>query len=370
MTKILKIIMLLGLLLYTLFVTTSTSLQVGGICLGMLALIPLLFFEHKRLKEAPFNLPILCFIITFILSSLFSHSIIASLDKTRSIVMKILVYYLVIMAISDIKWGRRLIYILLIVGGIGIIIKWQLGLYEYFERNRSLGQVLGMMLPLSICIFWFSPSIYQRIGFVVISFLLLTLLLLTLTRGAWIGALIAIAFMGTKHKRIWLLIPIFLYYGSIFPHAQKRTILTFKPHYSSNLCRIYIWKEALETIKENPILGIGASFKTSCMGSIHTHCHNNLINVAVSCGLLGLFAFIWLMIEIFKYSIKAIQDKNNPYFFLKLGIFSSLIDWFIHGLVDTTYLGKPGYLFWFLLGIMVVLERNVQNKDISNNHYL
>lgn len=353
---ILERIMLFGLLLYSLFLTTSTSLQVGGICLGILALIPLLFFDHKMLKDVPFNRPILCFIITLILASIFSQSPILSLKKTESIIRKILVYYLVIMAISDIKWTRRLIYILLIGGIIGAIIKWQCGLYGDIARNRTLGIILGMMLPIGLCLS-FSNSIYQKVSFGIISFFILTLLLLTSTRGAFLGILTAIAFMGIKNKKIWILIPIFLLYGSIFQEVRNRFILTLNPNYSPNLCRIYIWKDALETIKENPIIGIGASFKTSYMGEIHSHYHNNLLNVAVSCGLLGLFAFIWLMVRIFKYGIEAVKDKNNEYFFLKLGIFASLIAWFVHGLVDTTYLGKQGSLFWFLLGIMVVLER-------------
>lgn len=355
--RILEGIIILGLLIYSLFVTTSTSIQLGGICLGILPLIFLFFFEYKRLKDAPFNIPILLFIIVLILSSLFSQSPINALEKTGSIIRKILVYYLLVMALPDIKWIKRLIYILLIGGSIGTIIKWQCGLYEDLERNRTLGGSLGMMLPISVCMLWECKSLYQRISFGIISFIITTFLLLTLTRGALIGTLTAIAFMGTRNKKIWLLIPIFLFYAGMFPKVTNRALLTLDPNYNPNLCRIYIWKEALEIIKENPILGIGPSFKTSCMGEVHSHYHNNFLNVAVGSGLLGLFLFIWLMIAIFKYGMEAIYDKNNEWPFLKLGIFASLIDWFIHGLVDTTYLGCSGYLFFFLLGIMVVLKR-------------
>jgi len=370
MRKISERIILLGLLIYSAFATTSTSLQTGGICLGIIGLIPLIFLEYKSLKKIPFNIPILLFIISLIISSIFSKAPMESLNKTESIIRKILVYYLVVFGISDIKWAKRLIYILLISGGIGVIIKWQLGFYERLDSNRSLGGTLGMMLPISICFCLYLKPVYQRIGLGIISFIFLTFLLLTSTRGAWIGVIIAIISLGIlKDKRVWLLIPLFLLYGSIFPKVTNRAILTFNPNYSPNLCRIYIWKGALKTIKKNPILGIGASFEASERGEIslytgkfHSHCHNNFLNVAVSSGLFGLFAFTSLLTVIFMYFINTFH-KND---YLRLSLFASLIDWFFHGLVDTTYLGRLGYLFWFILGIMVILDRKCTN---THNEY-
>ncbi|MEW6680686.1 MAG: O-antigen ligase family protein [bacterium] len=361
MKEIPQRIILFGLIIYSTFVTTSTSLQRGGICLGILGLIPLFFLDYKRLKGIPFNLPILCFIIALILSSLFSQSPMASLLKTGSIARKILIYYLVTIGVSESKWAKRLIYLTLIGAGIGAIYTFAIESFHLSEKilsfNRSLGGACGMLVPLGICMCFIASLKVQRIGFSVISFFLLILLLLTSTRGAYFGAIIAIIFMSLGKKRVLLFLLIFLLFSFILP-INQRLIQTFNPNYFPNLERIYIWKKGLEIIKDNPLFGIGpAGIETIYNGNRQIrHYHNNFLEIGVKGGLLSLSAFIWLLVAIIRFCCKAL--KNEEHFVLKFGLCASLIDWFIHGLVDTTYVGNLGYLFWFILGLLVLLQRN------------
>ncbi|MEW6006959.1 MAG: O-antigen ligase family protein [bacterium] len=353
-------IILFGLIIYSAFATTSTSLQVGGICLGILGLIPLFFLDYKRLKETPFNLPILCFIISLIISSFLSQNPSASFAKTESIIRKILVYYLVIIGISEIKWAERLISLALIGGCIGAIytiIQYALSINTSLPFNRGLGGACGMLVPLSLCI-CFSSSLFQRIVFFAVFFLLSILLFLTSTRGAYFGVIIAIVFISIVwKKRALLFLLLLLIFSFVFP-MKERLIQTPNLNYFPNLERIYIWKEGLEIIKDNPLFGIGpAGIETIYNGNRQIrHYHNNFLEIGVKGGLLSLSAFIWLLVAIIRFCVRTLKDKGV--FVLKFGLCASLIDWFIHGLVDTTYVGNLGYLFWFILGLLVVLQRN------------
>ncbi len=318
-------------------------------------------------KKIPLNLPIICFILAFVLSSLLFQSPLIGLEKTEAIIRRIALYYLVVFGVKDRVMAKKLIYLLLIssaIWAVYIILQymWDIELFNIIipaSKNigaaRSIGETLGMIIPISLCYFLFASSLSQRIWLGTILLLLTSLLLLTLTRGAWLGLIFAIIFIATiKNKRIWLFILFFLIIAFLFPVTRNRVISIFDLKNSSNRYRIHMWKEGLKTFKNNPLFGIGSgNFKGPYGKEVSSHCHNNFLNVAVETGLTGLIVFIWLINACYRLVAKSIKDMDV----LKIGLSAGLIDWFVHGMVDVPYTGRMGYLFWFFVGMIVVINK-------------
>ncbi|HAW50063.1 TPA: hypothetical protein DCX16_03835 [bacterium] len=368
MEKIFQKIILFGLVVYIISATSSTSGQAIGVIIGIIGFIPLLFIKKDEIKQVPFNLPILCFFLTLILSTILSEEPGNGLKTINSLIRRIGLYYLVIFGVKELKTLNRLIYLLIIsasILAIYVFLQYSFG-FSLFNitfhgeeksiyGNRAIGEAVGMILPVALCVFIFSKSFYKRLFFGFSILTLSALLLLTTTRGAYLHVIIATIALGIiKYKKALFFIPVFIILTFLFPMTKGRIIKTLDLDYPNNAYRICMWKEGLETIKKYPLFGIGPGcFKAKFNGDVSVHCYNNLLNIAAEGGLISLFVYILLLSSIFCYLFKNLN--NDP---LKIGILASLIGWFFYGMVDLTYMGRLGYLFWFLVGCFVVLKRN------------
>ncbi len=209
-----------------------------------------------------------------------------------------------------------------------------IGMYEVY-RKRTLANIIG-------------------------SFVIAFALVLTQSRGALVGlagALIgAIYFYLSKRKvsyKNWALlgmIVVFIVGGYLVfkpdwsDHARKST--------SSNI-RYYIWTTSLEVIGKSPVLGVGISnyqnyFSTMTSDRVNypefispqaLTAHNIYLQFLATTGLVGLIAFIYLLIK-----SKFIR-KNGA---IGLAIFALLA----YGLVDTPFFRNDlAALFWILIAI-------------------
>lgn len=401
MKEIYEKIIFAGIVIYVISATTFTSGQVAGVILALIGWIGRMIMTKRfEITGTPLNMPILLFIIALFLATIFSPYPLESLSATESIIRKIALYYLVVCGIKDLSMAKRLIAILLIAASIeaiyiicqyfwgfklfGIIIHD--GVSKGLIYNRALGGALGIILPVGISFFLFSQNFYRRIIFGLISLLISLLLLLTSTRGAWMGVAIAIGFIGIfKARKILLfiiLVLILLFFISPKQTVNRserlpdRLLSIFK--YENNLCRMYLFRDTLKIIKDNPLFGIGpgnfkkvyySKYLSSEISALkefgHKHCHNNFLNVAVEGGLLGLGAFIWLIIASFCLSFKILKTAATEIFPLILGLFGGLITWLVHGMVDCTYIGGSAYLFWFILGMIILLGRAQGEQSLS-----
>jgi len=85
--------------------------------------------------------------------------------------------------------------------------------------------------------------------------------------------------------------------------------------YTANQDRFYMWYGAVRIFKDNPFFGVGTGgFATVLkqMGSpddpIIAHPHNDILYMAVSYGVIGVAAFLWLFGEIIK---NAFTQRHN-----------------------------------------------------------
>ncbi|MEX0877472.1 MAG: O-antigen ligase family protein [Candidatus Spechtbacterales bacterium] len=177
-------------------------------------------------------------------------------------------------------------------------------------------------------------SLVLFVGFGVINLALI----LSGTRGIWLASVVALfvvaLFKATKidkkYRRIVLssllvfLLMFPLYFGIVSfrqfqdtefdtsaSFARIRSIIDFGE--TSNQGRIFIWKKSIEYIVHSPVWGVGIGNypvvlnEPQSASAAGASAHNLYLHIASTIGIIGLLAFLWMMFEIVKESIKYLK---------------------------------------------------------------
>lgn len=180
-------------------------------------------------------------------------------------------------------------------------------------------------------------------------------LLLSLSRGGWLGLLIAVVvwvlWAGNKQIKKAALVGFvaIVCLVAIIPNFRYRVILPFKGEKSS-ISRFSLWNTGFKMIQSSPILGKGLTgfdknwYKyNSDSGLDHYNFpHNILLNFWVDTGILGVLSFTLVSLWLLWYSFRA---KNI--YAIGLGLF--IVAVWIHGQIDIPYLKNDLASLWWLI---------------------
>jgi putative inorganic carbon (HCO3(-)) transporter len=204
---------------------------------------------------------------------------------------------------------------------------------------------------------------------------MLVTLALTQSRAAWLGTgagLLVIASFGPRWLRATVAIVVvagclalcWLGPGSVADWLlavdSDRTIAP----------RFDIWLRAVHMMQDMPYTGVGLNMFSQTVNSLYplltvppekvlelTHAHNVLLQVAVDVGLLGLVAYLALLLGVgasWVYSWRHLASR--PMRALTVGLLSSMVAYHVYGLADCLTLGaKPGVFIWAQWGLMATL---------------
>ncbi|MCP4418993.1 MAG: O-antigen ligase family protein [Chloroflexi bacterium] len=146
--------------------------------------------------------------------------------------------------------------------------------------------------------------------------------------------------------------------------------------------RAGIWSRAIFALQDFPITGLGLNnfrhvvhisyplFDIAPSTDI-AHAHNHLLQAGLDLGLPGLVAYlaIWFIAAGMLWS-SWLQSSSVILHALALGCGAGLLAHFIYGITDVVALGsRPGFLFWFLLGIVMGLW-HYQHSSCPSLHQL
>lgn len=175
--------------------------------------------------------------------------------------------------------------------------------------------------------------------------------------------------------------PIVVYYGfttgqGIFVETASdikamsgtKALLGPGEKFSTGAIRLHIWRGCLEIIKDYPLFGIGqetmfsiypryrtlAHAKTEGQYSRSDRAHNDVIDVVVATGIVGLFSFLFLHITFLIIILRAIYRSYGRERVMLVGIASAWTAYHLNGLFS---FGTPcvNSMFWALSGIGAVL---------------
>jgi len=217
-------------------------------------------------------------------------------------------------------------------------------------------------------------------------------LFFTLSRAAWASVIVSFVFFGViylKHRDAHLsfcftkekVILAFLIIGisaTVLPSVIKKipepeiarlTSLGSPSIQNTVWIRWLEWKGALQVIKNAPIMGNGLGtfsilfpgnqppeFSSVCVkrDEFLRHAHNEYLEIWSEMGLLGLGAFLYMLVAAIISGTRLIKfNKNNASFFWLLGLISGLIGVSFHMLfsVSFRFIVVP-LIFWSYLGVI------------------
>jgi O-antigen ligase len=181
---------------------------------------------------------------------------------------------------------------------------------------------------------------------------------------AIIPALLVLGFMTERKQIILGLILISLIASPLFlPKAIKNRIMyTFtQPEHrgqikigairldTSTSERILSWKNTLQDWPKHPLLGYGVTG--------YPFVDAQYPRILIESGILGLFAFFYLLYSIFKVTLNNLKEFKTPYFQgLGIGFLAGFVGLTVHAIGANTFIivriMEP---FWFFVGIITVL---------------
>ncbi len=128
--------------------------------------------------------------------------------------------------------------------------------------------------------------------------------------------------------------------------------------YSSS-ARIFSWLDSFETWKKHPILGRGITGIGFLDGQY--------IRTLPEMGIIGLFAFLWLLWTIYKNSHGIYKQMDDNFFKgLSLGFIAGFIGLAVHALTANTFIilriMEP---FWFVTGMIMMLPKVKEEEEIE-----
>jgi putative inorganic carbon (HCO3(-)) transporter len=327
--------------------------------------------------------PVFLIFLGVSISTLFSSDIQTSAGIWKGWFVDPWLFFLVVISTVKTKKQIRDIFSVLTLSGLVIAIiglwYWLSGNLTYDGRLKAfylspnhLAMYLAPCLIIGFGLWQFAKEKWQRILLFIIYCLLFAVLYLAYSYGAWLGLIGAVIFLvmikyqkaATRERKkiffyfsILLLLVVFLGLSQ-FQSEKAQNLLQFSR--SSLESRLMVWRVAIETIKDHPLIGIGPGmfqeyyldyqpkFKPYLEWAVPQP-HNLFLAFWLQTGLLGLIGLIWLLICFFRNGFKLLV---TGYWLLVTILMAAMIYILIHGLVDTPYWKNDlSVIFWLITAL-------------------
>jgi O-antigen ligase len=374
---------------------TSVPIMLGALG-AFICVISGMAFQVKPFLKQSWSWPVLTFIILPWLGLLYADvpagSGIEYAAKTY--------YWLFCLALASVSINNRQLRWLIIAFLLGVAINSCAGILQFAgvmapKEKWFSGLIRGygtvtvyLVLGILVSAFYFREIEEPRKRAAIAGLMLLYFLHLIILEGRTgylTFILVSPLIMKTlfRNLRIWKCALLFvLVVGAMFssPIVKKRVVLTIsqlKYHmtaepdkawgreYTRQQDRFYMWSGATQIFFEHPIVGVGTGGypvvlkKARAPGDpLIAHPHNNLLYMAVSYGIFGILAFVWLFGEMIRNAWNLRKEIRGHF------ILCTAIVIFISGLFNTTILDAGTLLLLSLAaGLQGGLPRFGQNSE-------
>lgn len=343
------------------------------------------------LRYTSLNRPIIvyilaCFAATII--GLFFGDIHYPLKSSFFLLKYIEYFMLFFMVTNNIRSKRQIkVFIILILVTCAVVCVYtltQIGVQERltapFEGKHgepnTLGGYLLLLFAVSIGLFLYARSSTWRFWSAALICLIIPPFLFSLSRGSYVGfiAMYLWLIVLTARKRMFLII-ILLLAIPLLPAALPKRVAdriteTFVPGKVYNplgeritldesaAARIETWRRIMKKWKSRPLFGYGVTG----LGLIDSQ----FTRVLGETGLIGMSAFIWFLISIFRTSLQTFKTVKDDWAKgLTLGFLVGFVGLLFHSISASTFIivriMEP---FWFLAAIVIMLpELEVSSQE-------
>jgi O-antigen ligase len=189
-------------------------------------------------------------------------------------------------------------------------------------------------------------------------------IVLTFSTGGWLGAAAAsvavVAALGRRRLAIRgggvaivvLVVVSGLAIGGLLPERLN-------PLRQTGGFRLDLWLSSVQMIRDHLILGVGPDnfvyvyqqrylLEGAAAEPNLSHPHNWLLHFWLELGILGLVAFVWLLVRFWRVVRASLPSAN----WLVAGALGALVDLLVHGAIDNSYfLVDLAFVFWLSLAL-------------------
>jgi O-antigen ligase len=258
-----------------------------------------------------------------------------------------------------------------------------------------LGKFLVLMTPLFIVYYFRARSIFERLLGAAGCLIACAGLIVTFTRASWFSCAVSVLLLGILARKtikqgakkrlvafaiVVLLFAVLVEFRLPVPTSKQerkeghkitgKIVSTFDYKKGGIGGRLYLWEKALLLIQRKPLLGYGLDAHAAALEEFNLEyakrfnytgiidrTHNNYLDIAIAQGLLGLAAYLFIIIIFLAWLVKTLRaEADASRRLLYCGIFAAvcgylLNDFFIFSVVSVS----P--TFWSLLGITISVKR-------------
>lgn len=353
-------------------------------------------FQGKGFSRAPSSLVIIAFVIISYLSlwnASFNFSLPipfttanALFPDWKNYAEMILLYFLVFNVLKD-EDQHRVFVVLISVVILLIAIRSYRNFtggasFDYDKRvggpfeavglgANHFGAFIAYYCTLFLGLFFFDTNRKRRLLFLATYLFGLHPLFFSYSRGAYLGALGALAFMGVFTKRSLLIIVMVIVIGwqTLLPASVVDRIMMTESASGrldeSAASRLYVWEHAYELFHDNPIFGIGfGGFGFTMPAGGLTDTHNFYMKTLSEQGVIGIIMLIIVLLAALWSGWRLLRIGSTPFYKgLGFGFVGCVIALIISNIFGDrwSYFALGGY-FWIFWGIV---DRGILN---SQNH--
>jgi O-antigen ligase len=292
--------------------------------------------KHGRLPGSPLRRTLVVFAAACILSIVGAGQPLFSIQETLRILAVILMYVVLEQMMKDERTMRQLLFAVylsllfplaftafgFITGNPATEEKGDfIRITGPFLQSNSYGRYLMLMIIFGVAI---HPHLDKRFRRPLAGALALSsvFLLLTYTRTALIGAVLGLLVVGLiQSKRLLFGMIVFAVcallvvpqLSSRFTGLSEPSSSLSGPTHNSLVWRFGYWAEVLSLVKSNPVTGIGLGM-TERQTEEEKQPHNDFLRAYVETGLIGLVAYLAMMVALVATGIRAVRASPRHSF--------------------------------------------------------
>lgn len=401
----------------------TMRLTLGGIPFTLLEIsflaLALVFFFRWRLyrlsflKQAvdrvPFKIPLVIFLAAASLGVLVSPALHNALGEWRAYFIEAAIFYFIF--VNVVRREREQKTVLWALGGAALLVS----LYAIYQNYTGLNiPEPWASAALRRVTAWYGYPVAVALFLAPVTALFATLLLLkqtvlprlfslsvvlsgllaiyyTHSRGAIIALLAALVGLillparltgftpaASRWWKIALLAVAVICLVVLFsaPGISQRFGSVFTGDDNSTNVRLVMWQGTWCLIKQHWLLGAGLAgfpvlydqYREARHTELLLYPHNIILNFWVEIGLVGLIAFVWLIINFFR-KAKASLARRSQVTAIVLAATAAMIVLLIQGLIDVPYLKNDlAFQFWIIVGLVTssyeIYRSTVNKKDV------
>lgn len=314
-------------------------------------------------------------------------------DATVWALLRLFLYCAVFWLAVDITDSRRLTrFVIHVVVGMGMLISF-LGLVGYsgapfpsfwksdpfsltstFVNRNHLGGYLAMVFALGLGVA-FRRAADRVLMWGGVLLLILVSLCLSMSRGAWIGALVGIELMllllvikkeVSRWKTGLVAFGLIIVVGmtSLGSNSMFARIQTLKSPENTDLYeRSVVWRGCFQLIRDNPLLGTGlgtfswsyTDYRPPGLTARWSEAHNDYLQIVTELGILVIIPLVWGLIVIFRTGLRSCRaTPSRLHAGAVIGSLGGITAILVHSISDfNIQITSNGVLFACLAGLVM-----------------